>query len=59
MKRDISVPYVEFSVQLYGCVENIDSFKKEIKSILVNKLWPDAESDIIIELVTTAEELPR
>ncbi len=50
MKRYHSVPYVVYSVSLHGCVDDPRSFATELRAWLMNRLDPDFESDLEVEL---------
>jgi len=56
MKRGDCIPYIEFLVALHGCVEDdkVEDIKKELKAWLREKLKPDYDSDIDVELASSA-----
>jgi hypothetical protein len=50
MKRDACRSFVGLSLQLSGCVEDPETFMVELRAWCLDKLDPDFESDIVIEL---------
>ena len=54
MSRSECIPYIEFSIQLHGCVKDPKSLMLELQQWLKTKLDPDNESDDEIDLIRSA-----
>jgi hypothetical protein len=51
MKRRTCISYVGLSLQLYDCVKDLDTFTADLREWCLQRLQPDFNSDIYIELV--------
>ena len=55
LRRKTCVSYVELSVQLNGCVTDVDVFADELRQWLKTKLTPDFDDDIVVEIGLTTQ----
>ncbi len=50
MNRPNKISYIEYDIQLLSCVDDPEAFKAELMGWMKERLNPDIDSDIVIDI---------